>query len=82
MNKYKIKEPIWDGGIGKRAIGLATFRVPVLVDIVYESQGERVYPKTYVVTKEFADKYPIKKYKNSPPLYIIPIEDLIVTETH
>jgi hypothetical protein len=81
MNKYEIKVPIWDGGMGKRAIGLATFRVPCLVDITYKnSDGDREYPDTYLVTKEFADNYPTKKFNNSPLLYVIPIEDLHVSK--
>ncbi len=76
--RYKIRTPIWNGGDGRRSVGIATFRVPCLVDITYEdSTGNRVYPDTYVVTKEFASKYPVKKYGGSPNLYVIPIEELI-----
>lgn len=75
--KYKIRTPIWDGGDGRRSIGVATFRVPCLVDITYEdSTGTRIYPSTYSVTKEFASKYPVRKYGGSPALYVIPIEEL------
>ena len=81
--KYEIRTPIWDGGDGRRSIGVATFRVPCLVDITYkDSTGTRIYPNTYKVTKEFASKYPIKKYDSSPRLYVIPIEELVEYETH
>ncbi len=80
---YEIKTPIWNGGDGRRSIGVATFRVPCLVDITYkDSTGGRLYPDTYNVTKEFASKYPVRKYGGSPELYVIPIEELIVDETH
>ena len=79
--KYTIRTPIWDGGDGRRAIGVATFRVPCLVDITYkDSTGTRIYPSTYKVTKEFASKYPVRKYGGSPNLYVIPIEELIEHE--
>jgi len=79
--KYIIRTPIWDGGDGRRAIGVATFRVPCLVDITYkDSTGTRIYPSTYKVTKEFASKYPVRKYGGSPNLYVIPIEELIEHE--
>jgi len=75
--KYTIRTPIWDGGDGRRSIGVATFRVPCLVDITYkDSTGTRIYPSTYKVTKEFASKYPVRKYGGSPNLYVIPIEEL------
>ena len=75
--KYIIRTPIWDGGDGRRSIGVATFRVPCLVDITYkDSTGTRIYPSTYKVTKEFASKYPVRKYGGSPNLYVIPIEEL------
>jgi len=79
--KYTIRTPIWDGGDGRRSIGVATFRVPCLVDITYkDSTGTRIYPSTYKVTKEFASKYPVRKYGGSPNLYVIPIEELIEHE--
>ena len=78
---YEIRTPIWDGGDGRRSVGVATFRVPCLLDIVYkDSTGERLYPSTYKVEKDFATKYPIKKYGGSPELYVIPIEELIEDE--
>ena len=79
INKtYEIKVPIWDGGDGQRSIGLAMFRVPCSVDITYiNGEGEREYPDTYKVTKEFASDYPTRSYGNSPLLYIIPIKDLV-----
>jgi len=80
---YEIRTPIWDGGDGQRSIGVALFRVPCLVDITYkDSTGERLYPDTYNITKEFASKYPVRKYGGSPELYVIPIKDLIKNETH
>ena len=33
ISKYTIKEPIWDGGTKQRAIGIAEFRLPCVVDI-------------------------------------------------
>ena len=74
---YEIRTPIWDGGDGQRSIGVAMFRVPCLVDITYRNAtGKREYPDTYKITKDFASDYPVKKYNNSPQLYIIPIKDL------
>jgi hypothetical protein len=80
---YDIRTPIWDGGDGRRSIGVATFRVPCLVDITYmDTAGKRLYPDTYTITKDFASNYPIKKFGGSPELYVIPIEELIIDETH
>ena len=77
MKTYVINKPIWDGGIGERAIGIAKFRVPCLVEIDYKNKdGDRIYPDTYIVTASFAEKYPIKKMGKSPPLYVIPISEL------
>jgi hypothetical protein len=73
----QIKTPIWNGGDGRRAIGVATFKVPCMVEIIYkDSTGERLYPDRYRVTKEFASNYPIKQYGKSPNLYVIPIDEL------
>ena len=38
----QIKTPIWNGGDGRRAIGVATFKVPCMVEIIYkDSTGFR-----------------------------------------
>ena len=36
INEYTIHEPIWDGGTKERAIGIAEFRLPCIVDIDYK----------------------------------------------
>ena len=76
MNKYTIATPIWDGGKKERAIGIADFRLPCLVNISYKDKhGNLVYPNKYVVTKEKAKNYPIK-ILGPVKLRIIPISEL------
>ena len=76
MNKYTIAKPIWDGGTKQRAIGIAEFRLPCLVNISYEDKhGNLIYPNKYIVTKEKARKYPIKVL-GPVKVRIIPISEL------
>jgi len=76
MKTYNIRVPIWK----TRSIGVATYRPPCLIDITYtNTNGERIYPDTYLVTKEFAEQYPVRKFGKSPEMYIIPINRLIKT---
>ena len=80
LTKEEIRVPIWNNG--ERAVGLATHKPPCLLEITYvNSKKERLYPDTYIVTKEFAAKYPVKKFTRTPPLFIIPIVDLIKEES-
>ena len=77
MNRYTIHEPIWDGGYQERAIGIASFRLPCIVNIDYkDKENKLIYPNKYIVTKEFASEFNIKTFKNNLKLIIIPISKL------
>jgi len=74
MNKYMIKTPIWK----TKSIGIATQRLDddLLVEIEYkQSDGNRLYPYTYIVRKDTTDKYP-KQRVGGNDLVIIPISEL------
>ena len=74
MNKYKIKTPIWK----TKSIGIAEQRLnnDLLVEIEYEqSNGDRLYPYTYIVRRNAVDKYPKQLVKGNN-LIIIPIAEL------
>ena len=71
---YTIKTPIWK----TRSIGIARQRLSddLLVEIEYkQSNGEKLYPHTYIVRKGSLDNYPIQIVKDNN-LVIVPIEDL------
>ena len=77
INKYTIREPIWDGGTKQRAIGIAEFRLPCLVNIDYKDEhGNIVYPHKYLITKEFANQFRVQTLSNDIRLRIIPISQL------
>ena len=38
ISKYTIRSPIWDGGTKQRAIGIAEFRLPCLINIDYKDE--------------------------------------------
>ena len=74
MNKYKIKTPIWK----TKSIGIAEQRLndDLLVEIEYkQSDGNRLYPYTYIVRKDTTDKYPKQRVMGND-LVIIPISEL------
>ena len=74
MNKYMIKTPIWK----TKSIGIATQRLDddLLVEIEYkQSDGNRLYPYTYIVRKDTTDKYPKQRVMGND-LVIIPISEL------
>ena len=79
--KYLISKPMWSS----RSIGLVVSRLdrnPVLdVSITHKDvHGNRMYPDEYRVTKEFAEKYPKKLFRNmKEQMYVIPIDDLPLT---
>ena len=77
MNKYTIHEPIWDGGTKERAIGIAEFRLPCLVDIDHtNSEGKRTFPYRYMINREFAEQFRVQIVNNKIHLRIIPISRL------
>ena len=69
-----IKTPIWK----TKSIGIATQRLDddLLVEIEYkQSDGNRLYPYTYIVRKDTTDKYPKQRVMGND-LVIIPISEL------
>ena len=83
INTYEIKTPIWHGKTGERSIGIAEFRLPCEVNITYkDSNGDLVYPNTYIVTEEDAKKYPIQQVNKNIALRIIPIAKLKEKDGH
>ena len=74
METYSIKTPIWK----TKSIGIAEQRLrdDLLVEIEYkQSNGDRLYPHTYIVRKDAVDKYPKQLVKGNN-LIIIPIAEL------
>jgi hypothetical protein len=77
-----IKEPIWKDlsiGIGKKHLAADT--ETVLIQIAYRgADGKRKWPKPWAVTKEWVEKYPLKKFGKGTEVYCIPIADLELLE--
>tara|TARA_Y100000310_G_scaffold167586_1_gene167496 strand:- start:4271 stop:4528 length:258 start_codon:yes stop_codon:yes gene_type:complete len=80
MKKYTIDKTFWaspnkDDDIGHaECIGIAEFRLPCNVKIK-DKTGR------YIITKEFALKYPRRFVKDMEiPLRIIPVKELIPNE--
>ena len=74
MNKYIIKTPIWK----TKSIGIAEQRLnnDLLVEIEYrQSNGDRLFPDTYIVRKDSVNKFPKQQVKGNN-LIIIPISEL------
>ena len=77
INENTIHEPIWDGGTKERAIGIAEFRLPCLVDIDYENpKGERTFPHKYMISEKFAKQFRTQIVNNDIHLRIIPVSKL------
>ena len=77
MNKYTIHEPIWDGGTKERAIGIAEFRLPCIVDIDHKnSKGVKTFPHKYMISEQFAKQFRTQIVNNDIRLRIIPISKL------
>ena len=71
---YSIKTPIWK----TKSIGIAEQRLKndLLVEIEYkQTNGNRLYPDTYIVRKNTTDNYQRQTVKGSN-LVIIPISEL------
>jgi len=81
MKRYYIKYPIW----GTQSIGIAKNNIEgseMEIEILYkDTAGNRVYPNVYKMKTSEMKKYPTRSFRNTPPLFIIPIEDFeIVVE--
>jgi|TARA_R110000868_G_scaffold410864_1_gene700515 hypothetical protein len=77
MNRYTIQTPIWDGGYQERAIGIAPYRIPCVVNINYKDKDNNlIYPDEYIITKDFANQFEIKVFKNNLKLIVIPVSKL------
>ena len=77
INKYTIHEPIWDGGTKERAIGIAEFRLPCIVDIDHtNSEGKKTFPHKYMISEKFAKQFRTQIVNNDIHLRIIPISRL------
>ena len=77
ISKYTIHEPIWDGGTKERAIGIAEFRLPCIVDIDYKNpDGKKTFPYKYKISKEFAKQFRTQIVGNDIKLRIIPVSRL------
>ena len=74
MDTYSIKTPIWK----TKSIGIAEQRLSndLLVEIEYkQTNGNRLYPDTYIVRKNTIDNYQRQAVKGNN-LVIIPISEL------
>ena len=74
MDMYSIKTPIWK----TKSIGIAEQRLSndLLVEIEYkQTNGNRLYPDTYIVRKNTIDNYQRQIVKGNN-LVIIPISEL------
>ena len=74
MEMYSIKTPIWK----TKSIGIAEQRLnnDLLVEIEYkQTNGNRLYPDTYIVRKNTTDNYQRQIVKGNN-LVIIPISEL------
>ena len=74
MEMYSIKTPIWK----TKSIGIAEQRLnnDLLVEIEYkQTNGDRLYPHTYIVRKNTIDNYQRQIVKGNN-LVIIPISEL------
>lgn len=78
---FKINTPVWGG----RKVGLAIHKLGQHneVQILYkDSNGERVYPQPFYISREQALGYPTQPVKKHPYiiLAVIPINDMEILE--
>ena len=82
---FKIRFPIWDGGRGKRMVGLHQGKVRTHneVQVLYtRKDGEKSYPDPLYMSAKEVQTYelvPLKKYPNIY-VYWIPIDDFQILE--
>lgn len=82
-NVIKIRMPIWGGG--KRAVGIATFKVGTHNQIEIEhknADGSLLYPEPFYISGEKLRQFPVEAVKKAPhiKLYIVPIDELQLLE--
>ena len=83
---YEIREPIWNGSLNKRQIGLAVNRIQNIDELRVQitkknKHGKKIYPDTYVITPEFFKNYEgetINRYGIELKLFFI--DDLITVK--
>ena len=59
---YEIREPIWNGSLKIRQIGLAVNRIQNIDELRVQitkknKHGKKIYPDTYVITPQFFKNY-------------------------
>jgi hypothetical protein len=77
-NILKIREPIYCS----QSVGIAekrTFADLTIYILAKDRFGNKIYPATYIITKEKIVTYPVK-YCGKTKLYIVPIKDLTIKE--
>ena len=85
---YEIREPIWNGSLNKRQIGLAVNRIQNIDELRVQStkknkHGKKIYPATYIITPEFFKNYEgetINRYGIELKLFFI--DDLITLKEY
>jgi hypothetical protein len=85
---YEIREPIWNGSLNKRQIGLAVNRIQNIDELRVQitkknKHGKKIYPDTYVITPKFFKNYEgeiINRYGIELKLFFI--DDLITVKEH
>ena len=83
---YEIREPIWNGSLNKRQIGLAVNRIQNIDELRVQitkknKHGKKIYPDTYIITPEFFKNYEgetINRYGIELKLFFI--DDLITVK--
>ena len=83
---YEIREPIWNGSLNKRQIGLAVNRIQNIDELRVQitkknKHGKKIYPDTYVITPQFFKNYEgeiINRYGIELKLFFI--DDLITVK--
>ena len=83
---YEIREPIWNGSLNKRQIGLAVNRIQNIDELRVQitkknKHGKKIYPDTYVITPEIFKNYEgetINRYGIELKLFFI--DDLITVK--
>jgi hypothetical protein len=80
MTPLQIQKPIWK----TRSVGIAEHKIGqsgIDIEIIYkDTQGNRLYPHVYTITRERLLKCPTQVVMNNVRLRIVPINDLEVKE--
>lgn len=83
--KFEINFPIWDGGYGKRMVGLHQGKVRAHNELhvkYVRKDGQKSYPDPLYMSEKDVRSYEMKPLPKYPNIYVywIPIDDFQILE--